>query len=122
MSDFEDQGLFSDGEPMDTTSSEDNISKDVLEEETDLLVSISQSSDLQSESKGVKVDSESQDSNSKVEKSDRFQVPESKAKVREAHSLPESQKSIHWIDIMDEVEQNPSHSGESFGNHQDLVG
>ena len=55
MSDFEDEGLYSSGAPVDTYDSKDNVSKDVLVEETDLLVSILQSSDLQSEFKDVKV-------------------------------------------------------------------
>ena len=41
MFDFEDQGLYLLVVPMDTANSEDNISKDVLVEETDPLVSIS---------------------------------------------------------------------------------
>ena len=41
---------------MDTAYSEDNVSKDILLEEPDPLVSNLQSSDLPSESKGVKVE------------------------------------------------------------------
>ena len=60
MSHFEDQSLFSPEVPVDTADFEDNIFKDVLDEETDPLVSILQSnSDLLSESKGVKVGRES---------------------------------------------------------------
>ena len=47
---------------MDTIDSENNVFEDVLEEEINLLVSISQSnSDLPSESKGIKVDSKYRD-------------------------------------------------------------
>ena len=46
MSEFEDQGLYSSGVPLDTTNSEDNVFKDILVEETDTLVSILQYSDL----------------------------------------------------------------------------
>ena len=43
MSDLNDLGLYSEGEPMDTIGSEDNIFEDVLEEETNQLVGILQS-------------------------------------------------------------------------------
>ena len=65
MYDFEDQSLYSPGVHVDTTDSEDKVSKDFLVEETDLLVSNWQSSDLPHESKGVEVDSEPQNLNPK---------------------------------------------------------
>ena len=63
MSDLEDLGLYSEGEqPMDTIYFGDNVFEDILEEETDPLVSILQyNSNLLSEFKGVKVSSESWD-------------------------------------------------------------
>ena len=104
MSDFEDKGLFLPGKPMDTPGSEESVYKDVLEEETDLFVAISQSSDLSRESKGIIVDGESQDFNSMQEKSNGVQVPESQSQVRGAHSLPQTQKSTSRNDIMNENE------------------
>ena len=52
MSDIDDQGLYLEGkQPMDTIDSGVNIFEDILEEETDPLVRISQSySNLLSES------------------------------------------------------------------------
>ena len=82
MSDLEDLGLYLEGEqPIDTIDSGDNVFEDVLEEETDPRVSISQSnSDLLSESKGVKVGSESRDKHPKQEESDGVhKIPESKS-------------------------------------------
>ena len=57
-------GLFSYRQSMDTIGSEDKVSKDLFEEEIDLVVRISQSSDLPRESKSVKFNNESQDDNS----------------------------------------------------------
>ena len=54
--------------PKDNADSEGNVFKDILEKETDPLVSFLQSCELPSESKGVKVDSESWDVNPKYEK------------------------------------------------------
>ena len=85
MSDLEDLGLYSEGEkPMDTIDSEDNVFEDVLEEETDSRVNLSQSdSDLLSESKGVKVSCESLNKHPKQEKSDRVhKIPGSQSQDR----------------------------------------
>ena len=48
ISDFKDQDLYFPGVPIDIADSENNISKGILVEYPDLLVSILQSSDLQS--------------------------------------------------------------------------
>ena len=81
MSDLENLGLYlEDNQPIDTINSGDNVFEDVLEEETDPLVSISQTnSDLLSESKSIKVNSESRYKHPKQEKSDGV------------HTIPESQ-------------------------------
>ena len=84
------------GVPIDTSNSEDNVFKYILEEETNLFVSILQSNDLPSEFKDIKVDSEFQDFNPKQEKSDRVQVLESQSQIRGTYSLPQAQKSIPW--------------------------
>ena len=59
---------------------------------------------------------------SKRRKSDRVpRVPELESQDREVHSLPLAQRLVSWIDLMEEVEQNLPHFGESFKSPQDPV-
>ena len=97
MSDLHDLGLYLEKEQlMDTIHSGNYVFQNILDEDTHLLVRISQSnSDLLSEFKGIKVSIESEDKHPKQEKSDGVhKIRESQSEDRGAHSLPKAQRLI----------------------------